>query len=110
MTNTTKKLGWSSLDWDATDGHIPPGAYEFRVHGVELKMSQAGNEMLDVTCIGRSGKAEGMRFHVYLVRLPTCMWKTRSFLEAVQVPVGDFHFQDLIDRQFMGVVADDTYK
>src|SRR5262245_35979401 len=103
---------WDNVDWSEVEsaaGRIPEGDYQFRIKSTTLKMSKNDNEMLDVTVLGLTGKAKGKIFHIFLSRLPQTLWKLGSFLEAIGMErTSSIPFEDMVDREFVGVVADDT--
>jgi hypothetical protein len=93
---------------------IPEGSYRMKVAKVEEDESSAGNDMFKWTFKGVEGKAKGKTFYQYTTLNDEALWKLRSLLEAldVEVPDGplDIDLEDMIDRELIGIVQDDTYK
>lgn len=93
---------------------IPEGSYRMKVVKVEEDESSAGNDMFKWTFQGVEGKAKGKTFYQYTTLNDEALWKLRSLLEAldVEVPDGpmDIDLDDMIDRELIGIVQDDTYQ
>lgn len=105
---------WSFSDSDIKSRRIPAGNYRFRCLEVTDKPSQSGNEMLTLVMVVVRGDHQGTELKVYLLRNLSSLWKLKASIMALGVLPdrdGNFNWQpdDLLDRECIGVVADDTF-
>lgn len=64
-------------------GPLPAGEYNVYVFDVKQKISNSGNEMLQVTFSVADGEYTGRKFNDFMVLTQNALWRIKAFLSAL---------------------------
>jgi hypothetical protein len=88
------------------------GIYKMQVEKLEPKVSQAGNNMINVTMnVLEPVEHLGRKGYTNLVLMPASMWKVKQFVKAcgISFDTGGFNLGDAIGREVMVKVTQESY-
>lgn len=107
-------VDFSNVDESGGSFRIPEGSYRMKVVSVEEETSSNDNDMLSWKFEGVEGKAKGKLFWYHTVLNEQSLWNLRGLLQAFgdEVPLEpqDLDLDEMIGKELIGIVTDETYR